>query len=73
MVTSNGIFRAVCLVGGRVVGTWTLPKVGVEIRLLEHVEDSVRAALSEDAGDVLRFLGRADVAARVIGTDDGDR
>ncbi len=67
VVTTNGIFRAVCLVHGRVVGTWTLPSTRVEIALLERVDASERAALAEDAGDVLRFLGRSDRPPRVTG------
>jgi hypothetical protein len=69
VVTSNGIFRATCLVDGRVVGTWTMPSGVVEIRLLERVAGSVREELSEDAADVLRFLGRAGAPVRVSGTD----
>ncbi len=67
VVTTNGIFRAVCLVDGRVVGTWTLPSGTVEIHLLEGVEESARVALSDDAADVLRFLGRAAAPARTTG------
>ena len=57
MVTVNGIFRAVCLVGGRVVGTWTLPSGGVVIKLLEEVDEADRRALADEAADVTRFLG----------------
>ena len=52
MVTTNGIFRAVCLVGGRVVGTWTLRPAGLVIDLLEEVDETDRRALVRDAGDV---------------------
>jgi hypothetical protein len=69
VVTTNGIFRATCLVDGRVVGTWTMPSGAVEIRLLERVAGSVGEALSEDAADVLRFLGRAGATVRVSGSD----
>jgi hypothetical protein len=58
VVTVNGIFRAVCLVDGQVVGTWTLPSGRVEIDLLEPIAASAQDALDADAGDVLRFLGR---------------
>ena len=67
VVTANGIFRAVCLVGGRVVGTWTLPSGRVEITLLEAVGARERAALVEDSVDVQRFLGLAEAPARVSG------
>lgn len=67
VVTSNGIFRAVCLVGGRVVGTWTLPADGPVIELLEDVGPSDRAALIADADDVARFLGHRGGPVQVIG------
>jgi hypothetical protein len=59
VVTTNGIFRAVCLVGGRVVGTWTLPSRGVVIELIEDVDEADRRYLVSDAADVTRFLGHA--------------
>ena len=58
VVTVNGIFRATCLVGGRVVGTWTHPAKGMTIDLLENVDTSARQRLATDAEDVARFLGR---------------
>ena len=67
VVTANGIFRAACLVGGRVVGTWTLPGGSVEIALLERVGVRQQAALHRDAADVLRFLGRENAPVRVSG------
>jgi len=67
VVTTNGIFRAVCLVGGRVVGTWTLPARGPVIELLEVVDAADRAALVADAGDVVRFLGHGGGTATVAG------
>ncbi len=67
MVTTNGIFRAVCLVGGRVVGIWTLPARGPVIELLEEVDAADRAALVADAGDVVRFLGHGGGPATVTG------
>ena len=57
VVTTNGIFRASCLVGGRAVGTWTLPATGPVIELLEEVDDEGRDALVADTADVTRFLG----------------
>ena len=67
VVTTNGIFRAVCLVGGRVVGTWTLPARGPVIELLEEVNAADRAALVADSEDVTRFLGHGGGPATVAG------
>ena len=67
VVTTNGIFRAVCLVGGRVVGTWTLPSRGPRIELLEEVDAGHRAALVTDAEDVVRFLGHRGGPATITG------
>ena len=58
VVTTNGIFRPSCLVGGRVVGTWTGPASGIVVDLFEDVDDGVRAAVARDARRVERFLGR---------------
>lgn len=67
VVTKNGIFRAVCLVGGRVVATWTLPAGGMEIELLEALAEPELAGLTIDAADVFRFLGRTGAHPRVSG------
>ena len=57
IVTTNGIFRPVGLVDGRVVATWSLPRGQPTIAPLEHLSSPVRRVLSEEAADVLRFLG----------------
>jgi len=57
IVTNNGIFRPFALVDGRVVATWGLPGGQPSIVTLERLSSPVRRALSEDAADVLRFLG----------------
>jgi hypothetical protein len=57
VVTTNGVFRAVCLVGGRVVGTWIFPAGGLQVELLEEIDTADRQALVADARDVARFLG----------------
>jgi hypothetical protein len=57
VVTSNGLFRPVALVGGRVVATWGLADGVVTIRTLEPVEATAIEALRKDAASVLRFLG----------------
>lgn len=60
VVTTNGIFRPVALVDGRVVGTWALPGGRPTVVPLERLSARVRRALSEDGEDVLRFLGLPD-------------
>ena len=67
MVTTNGIFRASCLVHGRVVGTWTLPAAGPVLRLFEAIDAADREALASDARDVVRFLDHAGGPATVTG------
>ena len=57
VVTSNGIFRPVALVGGRVVATWGLPGGVVTITPLEPIAARPLGALRDDATDVMRFLG----------------
>ena len=57
VVTVNGLFRPVALVGGRVVGSWGLADGTVSIRPLEPLRRPVLRALRVDAHDVLRFLG----------------
>ena len=57
VVTTNGIFRPVALVDGRVVATWGLPGGQPIVTPLEPLSARTRRALSEDGMDVLRFLG----------------
>jgi hypothetical protein len=57
VVTTNGLFRPVALVDGRVTATWSLAEGRVSIRPLEPVASEAMAALEADAVDVLRFLG----------------
>jgi hypothetical protein len=57
VVTTNGIFRASALVGGRVVGTWSAPKGVPVLQLLEDVDASDRVSLEAEADDVQRFFG----------------
>jgi hypothetical protein len=56
VVTANGIFRAVALVGGRVAGTWGLAAGRVELRLWDEPNVAVAAALSDEAQAVVSFL-----------------
>jgi hypothetical protein len=57
VVTTNGIFRPVALVQGRVVATWSLDGGVVSILPLEPIAARAHRALLRDAGAVLRFLG----------------
>ncbi len=64
VVTTNGIFRPVALVDGRVVATWGLPGGRPTVVPLERLSAQVRRALSEEGTDVLRFLGLPQRPAR---------
>jgi hypothetical protein len=57
VVTTNGLFRPVGLVEGRVMATWGLAGGTVEIRPLQPIAQPALDALRHDALDVLRFLG----------------
>jgi hypothetical protein len=57
VVTTNGLFRPVALVEGRVVATWGLAEGTVTIRTLQQVDATAIEALRRDAAAVLRFLG----------------
>ena len=57
VVTTNGIFRPVCMVGGQVVGTWAMPSGGVVIDLLEPIGKAPTNALLADAAAVQQYLG----------------
>ena len=59
-MTSNGIFRPVALVDGRVVATWGLAGGVVSIKPLEPIPAAALEALVEDAAKVLCFLGLPD-------------
>jgi len=65
VVTTNGIFRPVALVHGRVVATWGLPGGGVCITPLERIPPRALAALVDDAADVVRFLELRDAPVTV--------
>jgi hypothetical protein len=57
VVTTNGIFRPVALVRGRVVATWSLADGVVSIVPLEPIAVRAHKALLRDGDAVLRFLG----------------
>jgi hypothetical protein len=54
VVTDNGIFKATALVGGRVVGTWTMGGDALRLQLLEELSTS---NLRADTTRVRSFLG----------------
>jgi hypothetical protein len=57
VVTTNGVFRPVALVSGRVVGTWRLADGMITIALREPLPAPALDALGLDGAAVLRFLG----------------
>jgi len=57
LVTSNGMFRAVMLIGGRAAGTWTRPDGRVRFEPFVPLADDALEALTREAVDVERFLG----------------
>jgi len=65
VVTTNGVFRPVALVGGRVVATWSLSGGAVRIVPLEPISRENLSDLAADAADVLRYLGLPDRPAQV--------
>jgi hypothetical protein len=65
VVTNNGLFRPIALVGGRSVATWGLDGGKITIRLFEPISESVRRALVKDAADVLRYLGLPPTSCQV--------
>jgi hypothetical protein len=56
VVTTNGVFRAFVLVGGRAVATWGLPGRQVAITDVESLPRRARAALEAEATAVEAFL-----------------
>lgn len=56
VVTVNGIFRPILLVGGRAAGTWGMPGGVVELQPFGRLARADRIALEDDAADVMRFL-----------------
>ena len=56
VVTTNGIFRPVVLVNGRVAGTWALPGGRVSLDPAPRLAAATRSALAAEAAAVERFL-----------------
>jgi hypothetical protein len=65
VVTTNGLFRPVALVGGGVVATWSLASGVIRIAPLERIGAGDLDLLAADAADVLRYLGLPDRPAVV--------
>ena len=59
VVTMNGIFRPIALVGGRAAGTWSMPGGRVDLSLWEKPSRAVAAALRRDAAAVEAYLSPA--------------
>ena len=57
IVTSNGIFRPIMLVGGRAAGTWSMPRGDVVLQPFGRLARADRAALDADGADAARYLG----------------
>ena len=58
IVTTNGIFRPIALVGGRAAGTWRMRGGRVELDLWAEPAANVRAALARESEAVEAFLSR---------------
>jgi hypothetical protein len=56
VVTTNGIIKAIALVGGRAAGTWTLPAGHVELRLWGQQSKATTDALTREASAVEAYL-----------------
>jgi hypothetical protein len=63
VVTSNGMFHPVALVGGRAVATWGVSGGVLTVSALEPMRPAAVKGLRADGRDVLRFLGLPDRAA----------
>jgi hypothetical protein len=57
VVTTNGIIRAIALVGGRAAGTWTMPGGRVALQLWKRPSRTVSTALEREAAAVEAYLG----------------
>ena len=56
LIAINGLFRPFALVGGRAVGTWSLPGGKVALVPFAPLSGAEAAALAADAAEVERFL-----------------
>ena len=60
IVTTNGIFRPIALVGGVAVATWGLTAGALTVRPFRRLTAGETTALRREAADVFRYLGSAD-------------
>jgi hypothetical protein len=63
VVTVNGIFKPIALVGGRAAGTWSMPGGQVELSLWEQPSRAAATALRRDAAAVQAYLSPASTGA----------
>ena len=63
VVTINGIFKAIALIGGRAAGTWSMPGGQVELSLWDQPSRTAAAALRRDAAAVQAYLSTASADA----------
>jgi hypothetical protein len=56
VITTNGIIKAIALIGGRAAGTWTMPRGQVELRLWEQQSKATTDALWREACAVEAYL-----------------
>jgi hypothetical protein len=57
IVTVNGLFRPFALVRGRAAATWSISAGKVVVKPLDRLTRKDKAALENDAKDVVRYLG----------------
>jgi Winged helix DNA-binding domain len=56
VVTRNGVFRPVALVGGRAAGLWRWERGEVRLAPFAPLDPEAEAALAAEGADVARFL-----------------
>jgi hypothetical protein len=66
VVTVNGIFRAIALVGGEAAGTWRIQPSAVELDPFGPLPAAAVEMLEREAVDVLRYLGLPSRPLRVL-------
>lgn len=63
VVTINGIFKAIALVNGRAVGTWTMPRGVVELNVWNTPGRATAAALKNEAHAIENYLSEKSAVA----------
>jgi hypothetical protein len=69
LVTNNGLFRPFALVHGKAVASWKLVKDEVVLEPFARLARADRAALEDDARDIVRYLAPARPGRRRRGAD----